>query len=99
MYKKGSYITARAIGAVFFLILCCFVAVQTPYVQTRVTKKALSRLLEKLPASVTYNRIEVMSSGVLKIDGLAVTDSSPYTLDVYQRGMYSYIAVYRHRDV
>ena len=82
MYKKGSYITARAIGAVFFLILCCFVAVQTPYVQTRVTKKALSRLLEKLPASVTYNRIEVMSSGVLKIDGLAVTDSSPYTLDV-----------------
>ena len=99
MYKKGSYITARAIGAVFFLILCCFVAVQTPYVQTRVTKKALSHLLEKLPASVTYNRIEVMSSGVLKIDGLAVTDSSPYTLDVYQRGWDSEDTLFRAKSI
>lgn len=99
MYKKGSYITARAIGAVFFLILCCVVAVQTPYVQTRVTKKALSRLLEKLPASVTYNRIEVMSSGVLKIDGLAVTDSSPYTLDVYQRGWDSEDTLFRAKSI
>lgn len=86
MYRKGGYIVGRIAGLLAVLLMSFLVAVQTPYVQTRLSKLALNQLAAIMDGRVQYDELKVMTSGVLVIRNLKLVDSSPYTEDVNQRG-------------
>ena len=86
MYRKGGYIVARIFGFLTVLIMAAIVAIQTPYIQTRLSKVALNQLAAIMDGRVTYDELKVMTSGVLVIRNIMLMDGSPYTEDVNQRG-------------
>ena len=86
MYRKGGYIVARIFGFLTVLIMAAIVAIQTPYVQTRLSKIALNQLAAIMDGRVTYDELKVMTSGVLVIRNILLVDDNPYTEDVNQRG-------------
>lgn len=86
MYRKGGYIAARIAGLLAVLVMAFLVAIQTPYVQTRLSKVALNQLAAIMDGRVQYDELKVMTSGVLVVRNLLLIDGSPYTEDVNQRG-------------
>ena len=86
MYRKGSYIAARIAGLLAVVLLGFIVAVQTPYVQTKLTRSALDRLTETLDGKVGYDELRVLPSGVLLLKGAVILDKDPYSEDINGRG-------------
>ena len=86
MYRKGSYIAARIAGLLAVVLLGFIVAVQTPYVQTKLTHSALDRLTETLDGKVGYDELRVLPSGVLLLKGAVILDKDPYSEDINGRG-------------
>ncbi len=81
MYRKGNYIAGRIFAMIIVVIFACVVAVQTPYVQTRLTQYALDRLTEKLDGHVQYSELSIMTSGVLVLRDATIIDDNPYPID------------------
>ena len=86
MYRKGSYIAARIIGLAAVLVMAALFAVQTPSVQTRLSRYALDRLTAAADGRVIYDQIKVIPSGALVIKNMLILDKEPYTEDVNARG-------------
>ena len=78
MYKKGRYIVARFIAFLLMLILGITVALQSPFVQTKITKAALEKFGETLDGYIQYDNLEIMSSGVLLLRNALIIDKHPY---------------------
>ena len=86
MYRKGSYIAARIIGLAAVLVLTALFAVQTPPVQTRLSKYALDRLTSAADGRIMYDQIKIIPSGALVIKNILILDKNPYTEDINARG-------------
>ncbi len=82
MYRKGGYIVGRVAGLLAVLLMAFLVAIQTPFVQTRLSKLALNQLAAIMEGRVQYDELKVMTSGVLVIRNLKLVDSAPYTLSL-----------------
>ena len=86
MYRKKGYIIARIAGLLAVLLMAFLVALQMPFVQTRLSKVALNQLAAIMDGRVQYDELKVLTSGVLVIRNLALVDPNPYTEDVNGRG-------------
>ena len=58
MYRKTGYIIGRIVGLLAVLLMAAIVAIQTPYVQTRLSKIALNQLAAIMDGRVTYDEIK-----------------------------------------
>ena len=99
MYRKGSYIAGRIAGLAAVMLFGCMVAVQTPYVQTRLTLKVLDRLTETLDSHISYDELRVMPSGVLLLRNAVILDEHPYTEDAFGRGWDRVDTLFRAKTV
>ncbi len=99
MYRKTGYIIARIFGLLTVLLMAALVAIQTPYVQTRLSKVALNQLAAIMDGRVQYDELKVMTSGVLLIRNLTLVDGSPYTEDINQRGWEPADTVFRAKTI
>ena len=86
MYRKGSYIAARIIGLAAVLVLGALFAIQTPSVQTRLSRYAMDRLTAAADGRILYDEIKVIPSGALVVKNILILDKNPYTEDVNVRG-------------
>ena len=86
MYRKKGYIIARIVGLLAVLLMAFIVAIQTPLVQTRLSKFALNQLVAIMDGRVQYDEIKVMTSGVIVIRNLKLIDTHPYAEDINGRG-------------
>lgn len=78
MYRKASYIAARIAGLIAILLMGCIVAIQTPYVQTRLSRFAIGKVTAALEGRVSYDELKIMPSGVLMLKNAVITDANPY---------------------
>ena len=99
MYRKGAYIVGRIFGLLVVLLMAALVAIQTPYVQTRLSKVALNQLAAIMDGRVQYDELKVMTSGVLVIRNMKLVDTAPYTEDVNGRGWAPVDTVFRAKQV
>ena len=99
MYRKGGYIVGRIFGLLVILLMAALVAIQTPYVQTRLSKIALNQLAAIMDGRVQYDELKVMTSGVLVIRNIKLVDTAPYTEDANGRGWAPVDTVFRARQV
>ncbi|MBQ6244488.1 MAG: translocation/assembly module TamB domain-containing protein [Bacteroidales bacterium] len=99
MYRKREYIIARIAGLLAVLVMAVLVAVQTPYVQTRLSKVALNQLAAIMDGRVQYDEIKITTSGVLLVRNLTLIDGSPYSEDPYNRGWEPVDTVFKARTV
>ena len=99
MYRKRGYIIARIVGLLAVLVMAVLLAVQTPFVQTRLSKVALNQLAAIMDGRVTYDEIKISTSGVLLIRNLTLIDGNPYTEDRYGRGWEPVDTVFQARTV
>ena len=95
MYRRGSYIAARIAGLLAVLIMAAALAVQTPYVQTKLTDSALERLTEVMDGRIQYGEMKVMPSGALLLKDVLIIDSKPYVKDEFCRGWAPVDTVFR----
>lgn len=86
MYRKTGYILARIAGLLAVLLMTAVVAIQTPFVQTRLSRIALNRLAAVMDGRIRYDELRVMTSGVILIRNLTLVDDAPYTEDRFERG-------------
>ena len=99
MYRKRGYIIARIAGLLAVLLMTFLVALQMPFVQTRLSKVALNQLAAIMDGRVQYDELKVLTSGVLVIRNLALVDSNPYTEDVNGRGWAPADTVFRAKTI
>ena len=99
MYRKGAYIVGRIAGLLAVLLMAAVVAIQMPYVQTRLSKVALNQLASILDGRIQYDELKVMTSGVLVIRNLSLVDNEPYTEDIHERGWAPDDTVFRARSI
>ena len=99
MYRKAGYIVGRIFGLLVVLLMAAIVAIQMPYVQTRLSKVALNQLAALMDGRVQYDELKVMTSGVLVIRGIKLVDTAPYTEDVNGRGWAPVDTVFRAKQV
>lgn len=78
MYRKKSYIVARIFALIFILIMAAIVAVQTPFVQTKLSQKALVKIQTMFNGDISCEEISVLPSGALQIKNIVVLDAQPY---------------------
>lgn len=74
MYRKGSYIAARIIGLAAVLVLGALFAIQTPSVQTRLSRYAMDRLTAAADGRILYDEIKVIPSGALVVKNILILD-------------------------
>ena len=99
MYRKAGYIVGRVFGLLVVLLMAAIVAIQTPYVQTRLSKVALNQLAAIMDGRVQYDELKVMTSGVLVIRNIKLVDTAPYTEDANGRGWAPVDTVFRARQI
>ncbi len=95
MYRRGSYIAARLAGLLAVLIGAALLAIQTPYVQTRLTNRAIESLTEVMDGRILYGEMKVMPSGALLLKDVLIIDSKPYVKDEFCRGWAPVDTVFR----
>ena len=61
------------------LILAAILAIQTPQVQTFVTKSLLSGISEKLDGNISFDKIHLKPFNTLMLRHVAITDKAPLT--------------------
>ncbi len=86
MYRKGSYIAARIIGLALVLVMGALFAIQTPAVQTRLSRYAINSLTATADGVVSYDNLKILPSGALVIKNVLILDKNPYTEDANCRG-------------
>ena len=59
MYRKTGYIVARIVGLLAVLVMAFIVAIQTPMIQTRLSKVALNQLAAIMDGRVQYDELKV----------------------------------------
>ena len=99
MYRKAGYIVGRVFGLLVVLLMAAIVAIQTPYVQTRLSKVALNQLAAIVDGRVQYDELKVMTSGVLVIRNIKLADTAPYTRDDNGRGWAPVDTVFRAKQI
>jgi len=99
MYRKKGYIVARIVGLLAVLLMAFIVAIQTPLIQTRLSKVALNQLAAIMDGRVQYDELKVMTSGVIVIRNLKLVDSQPYTEDINGRGWAPTDTVFRAKTI
>lgn len=99
MYRKTGYIIARIVGFLTVLVMAFFVAIQTPMIQTRLSKVALNQLAAIMDGRVQYDELKVMTSGVLVIRNIKLIDRMPYFEDEYQRGWWPADTVFQAKII
>ncbi len=99
MYRKTGYIIGRIVGLLAVLLMAAIVAIQTPYVQTRLSKIALNQLAAIMDGRVQYDELKVMTSGVLVIRNIKLVDSEPLGPEVNGRGWEPADTVFRAKTV
>ena len=99
MYRKGSYIVGRIAGLIAVLLLGSLVAVQTPFVQTKLTQKALEHLVPAMQGRIGYDELRILPSGVLLLKNAVIVDSNPYTEDIHGRGWEKVDTLFRARTI
>ena len=99
MYRKGGYIVARIIGLLIVLFMAALLAIQTPYVQTRLSKIALNQLAAVMDGRVQYDELRITTSGVLLVRNLTLLDGHPYTEDINGRGWAPVDTVFKAKTV
>ena len=99
MYRKGGYIVARVAGLLAVLLMAFLLAVQTSYVQTRLSKVALNQLAANMDGRILYDELKVMTNGVLVIRNIKLLDNAPYTEDVNGRGWAAVDTVFSARNI
>ncbi len=99
MYRKTGYIIARIVGLLTVLLMAFFVAIQTPMMQTRLSKVALNQLAAIMDGRVQYDELKVMTSGVLVIRNIKLIDRMPYFEDEYQRGWWPADTVFQAKTI
>jgi len=99
MYRKTGYIMARIVGLLAVLLMAFIVAIQTPMIQTRLSKIALNQLAAIMDGRVQYDELKVMTSGVIVIRNLKLVDSQPYTEDINGRGWAPTDTVFRAKTI
>ena len=99
MYRKGGYIVARIAGLLVVLLMAFLLAVQTSYVQTRLSKLALNQLAASMNGRILYDELKVMTNGVLVIRNIKLLDAAPYSEDVNGRGWAPADTVFSARNI
>ena len=99
MYRKTGYIIARIVGLLTILLMTAIVAIQMPFVQTRLSKIALNQLAAIMDGRVQYDELKVTTSGVLVIRNIKLVDSAPCGPEVNDRGWESADTVFRAKTV
>ena len=99
MYRKTGYIVARIVGLLAVLVMAFIVAIQTPMIQTRLSKVALNQLAAIMDGRVQYDELKVMTSGVLVIRNIKLIDRMPYFEDEYQRGWWPADTVFQAKSI
>ena len=99
MYRKTGYIIARIVGLLAVLLMAFIVAIQTPMMQTRLSKVALNQLAAIMDGRVQYDELKVMTSGVLVIRNIKLIDRMPYFEDEYGRGWWPADTVFQARNI
>lgn len=77
MYKKGSYIAARIVALIFMAIMACLFAVQTPFIQTKLSEKAIEKFSTELAGKIQCDSLSILPSGALMLRGVSIIDSDP----------------------
>ena len=99
MGKNTGYIIARIAGLLVVLVLAALLAIQTPYVQTRLSKVAVNQLAAIMDGRIQYDELKITTSGVVVIRNLTLVDGSPYTEDIYGRGWAPVDTVFKARSI
>ena len=85
MEVKGirSYILARLAGLLVVAVMGLVLAVQTPKVQTWLSRKAIDRFADKFDGELSCSEIGILPSGALILRDVLLLDSEPYTEDIH----------------
>lgn len=78
MYRKGSYIAARVAGVLAVMAMGLIVAIQTPMVQTWLSRKAADLIMKSMGGRLEYDELKIMPSGLLLLRNVALIDKDPY---------------------
>jgi len=78
MYRKTAYIVGRIAGFLVVALMALLFAVQTPSVQTRITRIASEKLMQMMEGTVDYEELSIMPSGALHLKKVTIRDNAPY---------------------
>ena len=73
-------------GLLILLLLCFFIAVQSPRVQTGLARYVTSRLEKSLGGHFSIGAIRLMPFNAVVVKDVVLLDDNPYTEDIYGRG-------------
>ena len=76
--KKGLRITLWILAAVLILLLGLVVAVQSPAVQTRLARRAVSLVADKIDGDVSIGHIAVRPFDAVTLEDVVIIDRNPY---------------------
>ena len=101
MEVKGirSYILARLAGLLVVAVMGLVLAVQTPKVQTWLSRKAIDRFADKFDGELSCSEIGILPSGALILRDVLLLDSDPYTEDIHERGWEPVDTVFYARSI
>ena len=85
MKRMRSYIVARIAGLLVVAVMALVYAVQTPKVQTRLSRMAVERFQEAFGGTLTYGELGILPSGALVLKDALLLDNEPYTEDEFDR--------------
>ena len=97
MSKNTGYILARIAGLLVVLLMAALLAIQTPYVQTRLSKVALNQLAAIMDGRISYDELKITTSGVAVIRNITLVDGNPYSEDIHGRGWAPVDTVFKAR--
>lgn len=86
MKKIRSYLLARLAGLVVVAVMAVAYAVQTPAVQTRISRRVLDKFRDAFDGRLSYGELGILPSGALIIRDVLLIDNEPYTEDVSDSG-------------
>ena len=101
MEVKGirSYILARLAGLLVVAVMGLLLAVQTPKVQTWLSRKAIERFSGKFDGNLSCGEIGILPSGALILRDVLLLDGEPYTEDIHERGWEPVDTVFHARSI
>ena len=76
--KKALRITGIILGIILALLLLCLVAVQSPWVQSALGKKAVEMLMKKMDGTLTFDEISVKPFDAISLRNAVFIDNNPY---------------------
>ncbi|HBH21606.1 MAG TPA: hypothetical protein DDX33_06580 [Rikenellaceae bacterium] len=99
MKRMWSYILARFAGLLVVATMALLYAVQTPKVQTKLSRKAVSKFEEMFAGRLTYSELGILPSGALILKDALLIDREPYSEDEFERGWQSVDTVFYAKSI